>query len=370
VTMHDTSSNKKYPWLVLHLIPGLGNIAFKNLLSVFGTPERILQAGLSNLMSVNGIREGIARKIVAKACEKDPTRLLKTIDLMGARILCYHDPEYPSLLKKIHDPPMILYLKGKAIPTKKIRVAIVGSRNPTPYGLKAAEKIARGIAMRGFGVVSGMARGIDTAAHKGCLAGGGFTIAVLGTGIDRVYPSSNKALYEHISQHGTLLSEFPPGTPPEPRNFPIRNRIISGLSKGVVVAEATMKSGSLITASLALDQGRDIFAVPGSINSFKSAGSHFLIKQGAALVENADDVLEGLGLNFNSSLKTVAPKEQPLPPMDESERSVFDTLGDYPVHIDQIAREAGLDQARVSGLLIKMELKGLIRQLPGKMFVR
>lgn len=368
--MQDIRTDKRYPWLVLHLIPGLGNIAFKNLLSTFGTPERILQADLSELTRVNGIRKEIAQRIVARACEKDPARLLKAVDLMGARILVYHDPDYPSLLKKIHDPPMILYLKGKPIPAQKTRVAVVGSRNPTPYGLKAAEEIARGIALRGFGVVSGMARGIDTAAHKGCLAGGGFTIAVLGTGIDRVYPASNKKLYEHISLHGTILSEFPPGTPPEPRNFPIRNRIISGLSKGVVVAEATMKSGSLITASLALDQGREVFAVPGSINSFKSAGSHFLIKQGAALVENADDILEGLGLNFNGSLKTLASKEQSLPPMDESERKVFDTLGDYPVHIDQIAREAGLDQAKVSGILVKMELKGIIRQLPGKMFVR
>lgn len=368
--MQKTLSDKRYPWVVLHLIPGLGNIAFKNLLSTFGTPERVLQAGMSDLLTVSGIREEVARRIVDRACEKDPKKLLKTIDLMGARILSYHDPDYPALLKDIHDPPMILYLKGKAIPSKKIRVAIVGSRNPTPYGMKAAEEIARGIAMRGFGVVSGMARGIDTVAHKGCLAGGGFTVAVLGTGIDRVYPASNRRLYEHISQHGALLSEFPPGTPPEPRNFPIRNRIISGLSRGVVVAEATMKSGSLITASLALDQGREVFAVPGSINSFKSAGSHFLIKQGAALVENADDVLEGLGLNFSGSLKTVASKEQILPPMNEAEKNVFDAIGDYPTHIDQIAREAKLDQAQVSGILIRLELKGIIRQLPGKMFVR
>ena len=352
------------------MIPGLGNIAFKNLLSALATPERILQARLSDLLKVDGIRRELAQKIVAGAWEKDPVKLLKAIDVMGTRILTYHDPRYPSLLKQIHDPPMVIYLKGKDIPPKMTFVAIVGSRNPTPYGLKAAEEIAQGLARRGLGVVSGMARGIDTAAHRGCLAGRGFTIAVLGTGIDIIYPASNKRLYDHISRNGTVISEFAPGTPPAPWNFPNRNRIISGLSRGIVVAEATRKSGSLITATLALEQDREVFAIPGSINSFKSTGCHDLIKQGAALIEKSDDVLDGLGLNYVGAPKIDTLKNHVLPPMDESETAVFETLGDYPVHIDHIARETKLDQGRVSGILVKMELKGLIRQFPGKMFVR
>lgn len=237
-------------------------------------------------------------------------------------------------------------------------------------GLRRRKRSPKGFSVRGVGIVSGMARGIDSAAHRGCLGGHGFTVAVLGTGIDVVYPASNRDLYDQIVKKGAVISEFPPGTPPEPRNFPIRNRIISGLSRGIVVVEATKNSGSLITASLALEQGREVFAVPGSINSFKSSGCHFLIKQGAALVENSDDVLEGIGLNYNKTLKRDITKEPTPPFMDDSEKAVFDTLGDYPVHIDQIAREAKLEHPLVSGVLVRMELKGLIKQLPGKMFVR
>ena len=368
--MPTTWSDKRCAWLALHLISGLGNVALKNLLRTFGNPEAVLQADLGDLLQVEGIRREIALKIFNKSWDGEPAHLLRRIDIAGIRILTYLDPDYPAILKQIHDPPMILYLKGREIPHKTTFVALVGSRHPSPYGLKAAEKIAKGIAARGVGIVSGMARGIDSAAHRGCLGGYGFTIAVLGTGIDIVYPTSNKDLYDQIAKKGTVISEFPPGTPPEPKNFPIRNRIISGLSRGIVVVEATKNSGSLITASLALEQGREVFAVPGSINSFKSSGCHFLIKQGAALVENSDDVLEGLGLNYNKSLKIDVTKEPTLPLMDDSEKAVFGTLGDYPVHIDQIAREAKLEHALVSGVLVRMELKGLVKQLPGKMFVR
>jgi len=265
---------------------------------------------------------------------------------------------------------MLLFMKGKDIPGNVTFIAMVGSRNATHYGMKAAQKIGQGLARRGFGVVSGMARGIDSASHWGCLSGKGFTIAVLGTGIDIVYPPSNRKLIREIIQEGAVISEFPMGTPPTPTNFPIRNRIISGLSRGVAVIEATKKSGSLITASLALEQGREVFAVPGSIDSFKSTGTHFLIKQGARLIENSDDILEELGFNYPYAPKTDTFKQGPLPPMDESEKTIFDMVGDYPMHIDQIARQCRLEPGAVSSALLRMELKGIIRQLPGKMFIR
>jgi DNA processing protein len=266
---------------------------------------------------------------------------------------------------------MLLFLKGMEIPRKTTFIAMVGSRHPTPYGQKSAHLIAQGLARRGLGIVSGLALGIDATSHSGCLFGKGYTLAVLGTGIDSIYPESNRKLYQEIIEKGSVITEYLPGTPPEPKNFPIRNRIISGISSGVVVVEATKKSGSLITATLALDQGRDVFAVPGSIHSFKSTGCHLLIKQGARLIENSDDILDELGLNFSFASKTDTFKDkQPNLPMDDMERKLYQLIGDYPTHIDQIARQGNLSSGEVSSILMKMELKGLVRQLPGKAFVR
>ena len=363
-------SDEKCGWLALQMTPGLGNVACKNLLDKFDSPEQIFQASLSELTEVEGVRNEAARNIVEMKLATDPSTELRRVEESGARIIPFLDPGYPVALREIHDPPILLYLKGKNIPQNAIFIGVVGSRHPTPYGIKSAEKIGQGLGRRGLGVVSGMARGIDSAAHWGCLAGRGFTIAVLGTGIDITYPASNKKLADKIIREGAVISEFPLGTPPEPKNFPIRNRIISGLTKGVVVVEATKKSGSLITASLALEQGREVFAVPGSIHSFKSKGCHFLIKQGARLIENSDDILDELGLNYDYTPKTDTFKEGPLPHMDDSEKAVFDLIGDYPLHIDQISRQGNLPPGKAASILMRMELKGIIRQLPGKMFVR
>lgn len=363
-------SDKRCGWLALQMVPGLGNIACKHLLSKFDSPGEIFQASISELMEVEGVRKEAARNIVNRAFSADPSDELKRVEACGARIVAYADPAYPSTLREIHDPPVLLYIKGKDIPQNVTFMGVVGSRNPSPYGLKSAEMIGQGLGRRGLGVVSGMARGVDSAAHWGCLAGRGFTIAVLGTGVDITYPASNKKLAGKISQHGAVISEFPMGTPPEPKNFPIRNRIISGLSRGVLVVEATKMSGSLITASLALEQGREVFAVPGSIHSFKSRGCHFLIKQGAILMENADDILDELGLNYDYVPKTDTLKESPLPPMEESEKAIYDMIGDYPLHIDQISRQGNLPPGKAASILMRMELRGIIRQLPGKMFVR
>ena len=365
-------SDKRCAWLALYLTPGLGNTVFKRLLEKFGDPEDIFEVGPLELGSVEGIRKDVAHEIVNRRFASEAEEELRRAEKCKARIITYLDPSYPELLREIDPPPMLLYIRGRDIPLDKTFVAMVGSRNPTHYGIKAAQKIGIGLARRGAGVVSGLARGIDSAAHIGCLRGGGFTVAVLGTGIDRVYPAMNRRLSEEVMESGAVISEFPTGTPPEPRNFPIRNRIISGLSRGVVVVEATKKSGSLITASYALDQGREVFAVPGSIDSFKSTGTHFLIKQGAKLIENAEDILEefgfaGKGAHKGGDLKASSATAMD---MDASEKKIYEIIGDYPIHIDQIVRRGEMDPGKISGILMKMELMGMVHQLPGKMFVR
>ena len=367
--MLNWPDNRCY-WLALNMIRGIGNIAFRSLLDKFCDPERVFEATVSELSKVRGIRKEVALDIASKNIDGDPREEIRRAEDAGVRIITFYDPAYPQMLKDIYDPPMILYVKGEDIPSTTTFIAMVGSRNPTHYGTKAAEKIAQGLARRGIGVVSGMARGIDSSSHWGCLEGRGFTIAVLGTGIDVAYPASNKKLREHIIRKGALISEFSMGTPPAPVNFPIRNRIISGLSRGIVVVEATKKSGSLITASAALDQGREVFAVPGSIDSFKSTGCHFLIKQGAGLIENSDDILEQLGLNNPYVPKTDTFTQGTPPPMDESHTKIYEVIGDYPIHIDQIVRLTNLEPKKVSGILMRMELMGIVRQIPGKMFVR
>jgi DNA processing protein len=345
-------------------------MAFKKLMERFDDPAQVFRAKTTDLAQVEGLRRQVVQGIAQRRFSQDPQRVLKELEDQGARMVIFPDPDYPEPLREIHDPPMVLYTKGLAVPAKTTFIAVVGSRNSTPYGVKTAENLAQGLARRGLGIVSGLARGIDSAAHWGCLAGRGFSVGVLGTGIDSVYPASNKKLFEAMGEKGAVITEFPLETPPEPKNFPIRNRLISGLARGVIVVEATMKSGSLITASVALEQGREVFAVPGSVHSFKSKGCHFLIKQGAKLVENADDVLDELGLNYAYAAKKDSFTEPALPPLEENEKRVYDLLGDYPVHIDDIVREGNMEPGTASAVLMRMELKGIVRQLPGKLFVR
>ena len=363
------SSERIVTWIALKMIPNLGNITYRRLLDRFGDPETVFRATLDDLREVEGLRLPTAKSIVAQAWEGDPEAELAKLKMSGARLITCFDPSYPKDLKEIHDPPPLLYLKGNSIPQNKIVIAVVGSRNPTHYGLKITEEICQSLAMRNIVIASGMARGIDSAAHWGCLKGNGHTVAVWGSGIDIIYPKSNIRLCNDIINKGSVITEFPLGTPPEAKNFPMRNRIISGLSKGVVVVEASKRSGSLITASLALEQGREVLAVPGSIESFKSTGTHFLIKQGAKLVENADDILQELGLNFPYSKDGDKNKEVTLPPMEEDEKLIYDILCYYPLHIDDITKHSAMDSSQVAGLLTSLELKGAIKQLPGKMFL-
>jgi len=358
-----------FSWLALKMVPTLGNITYRRLLDRFGDPTKVFKAPLHELLKVEGLRAETARRIISKEWEGNPREELERIKKVGARLITIFDSSYPTDLRQIHDPPPLLYIKGKDLPLRKTMIAVVGSRNPSHYGLKVTGEICQGLAMLNIAVVSGMASGIDAAAHWGCLRAKGSTVAVLGSGIDVIYPSSNVKLYHSIAENGSVITEFPLGTPPEGRNFPIRNRIISGLSKGVVVVEASRRSGSLITASLALEQGREVFAVPGSVESFKSTGTHFLIKQGATLVENADDILQELGVSSPSSVGGIPLKKGSAPSLEEDERLIFDILSDYPIHIDHLVRSSMLDSAKVASILTQLELKGAIKQLPGKMFV-
>lgn len=362
-----------YYWLALNRIPGVGPVIFQRLQEGFGSPARIFQADRDALRNIEGIRENTVQAIVR--FKRDPAidRELDQIETQGIGVLTLIDPLYPPYLAKIHDPPPLLYYKGIPSAQDGRSLALVGSRLSTSYGIRMTERLAWSLSKNHLTIVSGMARGIDTAAHQGALMAQGRTVAVLGSGLDVVYPPENRKLFDQISETGMVCSEFPLGTLPERQNFPIRNRIISGMALGVVIVEATQKSGSLITARLALDQGREVFAVPGSIESFKSSGTHRLIKQGAKLVEHARDILEELHWE-----EPVNPRKAEADPpqtvrklvLSSEEKQIWDLLSEEPLHVDEISRKSAIGISRVLSVLLEMELKGLIRQRPGKFFVR
>jgi DNA processing protein len=353
------------------MIPGIGPLRCQKLLKQFGSPEAILKADLSELQHVSGIGEYIASQIVSFRDKIDVEGEISKIEKQKVSLVTFSDDNYPPNLKSIFDPPIVLYVKGKLLPQDRIAIAIVGTRRPTSYGKMVAEKLSKELAEGGVSVVSGLARGIDTSSHKGALSCGGRTIAVLGCGIDICYPPENRALFDQIAECGAVVSEFPMGTPPDRMNFPLRNRIISGLSLGVVIVEAGLKSGALITAECALEQGREVFAVPGNIFNLGTKGTHSLIKQGAKLVENCQDIIEEI-----SCLRDVLPaskavikstREIELSPEEEK---IYNLLSFEPIHIDLISKESGLPINRVSPVLMNLEMKGKIRQVAGKMFLR
>ncbi len=355
-------------WLALKTVPGVGNLLFLHLVKHFGGPEEVLGASKAELLKAEGVSPRVASAIASHRVPKKVEKDLALVRDNGYAIVTFADADYPTLLRHIHDPPPVLYVYGRLRPNS-LNIAIVGSRNATPYGRRVTERMGADLAQRGFTVVSGMARGIDSAAHAGALAADGETIAVLGCGLGTIYPSENKTLFHKIASSGAVISEFPFITPPEAHNFPTRNRIISGLSVGAVIVEATHRSGSLITAKLAAEQGREVFAVPGSITSFKSMGTHRLIKEGAKLVENVSDIVEELNVD------QTRPPGQPsdIPPdirLTQEETIVLNELNPYPIHIDKLVRQVSLSAAAVSSLLLQLELKGLITQSPGKLFAR
>jgi len=357
-------------WLALNMIPGVGATRCQNLLKHFGSAQAILEADLKELQHVSGIGEYTARQIVNSRDNLDIEKEISRIEKQKVSVVTLSDDDYPSNLRSIFDPPIVLYVKGKLLPEDRIAIAMVGTRRPTTYGKMVAEKLSKELAERDITVVSGLARGIDTSAHKGALSRGGRTIAVLGCGIDICYPRENKALFDEIGERGAVVSEFPMGTRPEKMNFPMRNRIISGLSLGAVIVEAGSKSGALITAECALEQGREVFAVPGNIFNLGTKGTHSLIKQGAKLVESCGDIIEEI-----SCLRDVLPVSQAIKSsgevkLSQEEARVYELLSFEPIHIDLISKQSGLPISRVSPVLMNLEMKGIIRQVAGKMFLR
>jgi DNA processing protein len=353
-------------WASLQLIPGLSSRALVALLKAFGGPAEVLAASRASLKPLVGVE--LASAIAQGAAPDELSRSLAWLAEPGHALLAWDDAAYPSALLTIGDPPPVLHYAGKLDLLNRPALAIVGSRNATPQGRENAEAFAAALSAAGLTIVSGLAQGIDAAAHRGGLAGAGNSVAVVGTGIDRIYPAANKALAHRLAEEGGLLSQFTLGTPPLPGNFPGRNRVISGLVRGVLVVEATPNSGSLITARFAAEQGREVFAIPGSIHSPFSKGCHRLIKEGAKLVETAQDVLEELGL-APAEASTRALAGSASAPGGDAAR-VLAALGHDPVDVDLLVERTGLDASAIAVALVELELAGQVALLPGGAFQR
>ncbi|MBW1679749.1 MAG: DNA-protecting protein DprA [Deltaproteobacteria bacterium] len=363
-----TDRKNAFFWLALSRVPGVGNVIYNRLIEKFHAPENVFQSAPDELKKVEGIRPKTIAAISNFKGNDWVKRELGQIEKLGITLLTLNDDLYPRILKAIYDPPPILYIKGELQEKDSLSLAIVGSRSASAYGKDITRRLARSLTQRGFTIVSGLARGIDTAAHKGALKAGGRTLAVLGSGIDVIYPRENNTLAENIAQNGAIISEFPFGTPPEAAHFPSRNRIISGLSLGTVIIEASFRSGSLITARLALEQGREVFAVPGNVDSPWSKGTNRLIKEGAKLIMDPEDIIEEVLPQYERSGRSEDRKpSEPIELTPESQK-ILDLIEANPVHIDTLIQKSGLPSGQVSSLLLDLELKSLVQQLSGKMF--
>lgn len=371
------STDRHLGWLALALTPGLGARQAGKLLRQFGKPEAVFAASLTSLEACR-IPAAVAQAIHSQKPLKDAEKEMAAVRQAGATLLTWDEPHYPRLLREIYDPPPLLYVKGNVELLARHAISIVGTRRPTPYGNQMAERLARDLADRGLVVVSGLARGIDSSAHKGALSSpAGATIGILGTGIDTVYPKENKKLFAQMAERGAIITEFPIGTFPAPQNFPIRNRIIAGMSLGVVVVEGAQYSGSLITARLAMEASREVYGVPGNATQPSSFGPNHLIKQGAKLVTGWEDVVEELPTEVRTEL---VPVESPAAAeraslfeqsLNETERTLYALLGpDEAKHVDELVETSGLNSSEVLATLFELEMKGFVRQMPGKQFVK
>ncbi|MGH7233416.1 MAG: DNA-processing protein DprA [Nitrospiraceae bacterium] len=366
------------PWLMLRAIRGVGDPTVCRLVQSFGSPEAVLAASPERLMANGPVSRLLAHAICQgpdQAARKSVDEELKKLETRRLTVLTFQDDRYPPRLKTIPDPPPLLYVGGMLDCADRQAVAIVGSRKATAAGRQLTEELSRDLASAGFTIVSGLARGIDAAAHRGALLAKGRTIGILGCGIDRTYPPEHALLRKQIESNGAIISELPLGAYPHGYHFPRRNRIISGMCLGVIVTEATMNSGSLITARLAADQGREVFALPGFVKAETSRGPNGLIKQGAKLVETVEDVIEELLPQLEAAdrerlANRTAAHVTPLPRPDEKETVVYDVLTWELTHIDDVILKTGLPASEVSCLLLSLELKGLVRQLPGHRYIR
>ena len=362
-------------WLALALTPGLAARFSARLLKEFGSPDEVFRAPLRRLEACNlpgQVAQAVFKKQSFSRAEKE-LALTRRID--RCRLLNWTEPEYPQTLLQIYDPPVLLYVRGDVQILSQPSIGVVGTRRPTLYGTQIAERLGRELAARGLAIVSGLARGIDALSHQGAMAVNGRAIGVLGTGIDVCYPKENRKLYEKVLERGAIISEFPLGTHPAPENFPVRNRIVAGLPLGVVIVEGAQYSGSLITARLAMEFGREVFGVPGNITQPVSFAPNLLIKQGAKLVTNGEDVIEELPTPVRAILvKAEQPEAQQrnllaAASLNSSEKKIYELLRtDEPRHIDDIVEASGLTSSEVLATLFDLEMKGIVRQLPGKQF--
>jgi DNA processing protein len=359
--------------ITLNMVEHVGPVRARLLLEHFGDAPKILAASKSELLRVRNIGEETAEAIATWEKSVDLAGELKRITDFGCHVLISSDENYPASLREIYDPPLVLYVKGALTAKDKNAVAMVGSRQTTHYGLETARKLAYQLAYVGVTVVSGGARGIDTAAHQGALSAKGRTVAVLGTGINLIFPTENAELFERIAANGAVITQFPFNRPADKQSFPIRNRIVAGMTLGTVVVEANLTSGALITANFATEYGRQIFAVPGRIDSPRSKGCHDLIKKGAKLCEGVEDVLSEFEYLFPASNRPPSPGETGVLPaleLSENEKLVYDSLSHEESSTDDVIRQSGLPSSAVSVALFGLEMKRLVKQLPGKMFLR
>ena len=367
------SKNMPLSWIALNSVYGLGPVRIKNLIERFGSPQAVFDQSPQNLTHEKIIPQSCITQLFNPNLLKDAQNQLQRCNDLGVTIMTLTDKDYPPYLKEIYAPPPVLYIKGRRSVFSGHAVGIVGTRNPTFYGKSAAAFITKELVECKLVIVSGLARGIDTVSHETCLQNDGFTIAVLGNGIDCTYPKSNEKLAERICSRGALISEFPLGTPPEAFNFPRRNRIISGLSAGIVVVEAPVKSGSLITAHYALQQGREIFAVPGPINSPMSAGTFNLLKDGAIPARSGKEIAESLKFFTTPDLFTSGTQctmRLPLETLSDEECNVYNFLSNTPLSVDDLAEKCGFTIGLLLSILLNLELKGIVNQISGQLFVR
>lgn len=359
----------RHAYIALNMMTSVGPVRVRNLVAALGSVESIFTASEEELMRADGVGRETAAEIVRQRGDVDPVAEEEKASKLGANILTFADGDYPQSVRAIYDPPLALYVRGSIEPKDRHAVAVVGTRSPTHYGAGVADRLAYQLAKAGFCVVSGLARGIDTAGHRGAIKGGGRTLAVLGGAMDKLYPPENEALAGQIVEHGALISEFPLGREPDRTTFPYRNRVVSGLSMGIIVVEANVKSGAMITANEALEQGKTVFAVPGRIDTPQARGTHQLIKNGARLIEDIDDVMEEFEFLIprEKKEKAAAMPARPEVALSPDEQVIVKALWKGGLDVDSLTREVALKISQVNALLMGLEMKKVVRILPGRM---